>query len=264
VRARAKLFSGVLSWAALSNVLMVVLLMFVPVCAVTILSFSNEPFLHFPPAHWGPRQYVAFFSNSYWTDAVIKSFTIGMPAAILATGIGLPAVFALNRSELPYREALQTLGLSPLIIPGVAYALAMYTFYAQIHLIGNPIGLILSHAILALPFVIIIVGAAVNRIPRELELVAMTLGASRLRAMIGITLRLLLPAIGAAFVFAFITSFDEAVFVNFIGGPGLITLPKAIFNSVLTGIDPLITAVASVLMVCTGIVMMVAVYWRSE
>ena len=82
--------------------------------------------------------------------------------------------------------------------------------------------------------------------------------------MIGITLRLLLPAIGAAFVFAFITSFDEAVFVNFIGGPGLITLPKAIFNSVLTGIDPLITAVASVLMVCTGIVMMVAVYWRSE
>jgi len=247
VRARAKLFSGVLSWAALSNVLMVVLLMFVPVCAVTILSFSNEPFLHFPPAHWGPRQYVAFFSNSYWTDAVIKSFTI-----------------ALNRSELPYREALQTLGLSPLIIPGVAYALAMYTFYAQIHLIGNPIGLILSHAILALPFVIIIVGAAVNRIPRELELVAMTLGASRLRAMIGITLRLLLPAIGAAFVFAFITSFDEAVFVNFIGGPGLITLPKAIFNSVLTGIDPLITAVASVLMVCTGIVMMVAVYWRSE
>jgi ABC-type spermidine/putrescine transport system permease subunit II len=165
---------------------------------------------------------------------------------------------------LPFREALQTLGLSPLIIPGVAYAVAMYTFYAQIRLIGNPIGLVLVHAILALPFVIIIVGAAVNRIPRELELVAMTLGASRFRAMTGITLRLLLPAIGAAFVFAFITSFDEAVFVSFIGGPGLITLPKAIFNSVLTGIDPLITAVAAVLMVCTGIVMMIAVYWRSE
>jgi ABC-type spermidine/putrescine transport system permease subunit II len=264
VSATARVLSSILSWAAFTNVLIVIVLMFVPVFAVTILSFSNESFLHFPPAQWGLRQYVVFFSSPYWTASIIKSFMIGIPAAILATIIGLPAVFALNRSELPFREALQTLGLSPLIIPGVAYAVAMYTFYAQIRLIGNPIGLVLVHAILALPFVIIIVGAAVNRIPRELELVAMTLGASRFRAMTGITLRLLLPAIGAAFVFAFITSFDEAVFVSFIGGPGLITLPKAIFNSVLTGIDPLITAVAAVLMVCTGIVMMIAVYWRSE
>lgn len=256
--------STVLRWISRIIVLIVVIVMLIPAVVVTILSFSNETFLQFPPQHWGFRQYSAFFGSPYWVGAVEKSFQIGIPVALLATAIGIPAVVALNRTSLPFRGALQTMGLAPLIIPGVAYATAMYTFYAQIHMLGKAVGLILAHTILALPFIIVIMGAAISRIPRELELVAMTLGASRFRAMTGITLRLLLPAIGASILFAFLTSFDEAVFVNFVGGPGLITLPKAIYDSVLTGIDPLITAIATVLMAGTGIIMMLAVYWRSE
>jgi ABC-type spermidine/putrescine transport system permease subunit II len=256
--------SAVLGWLSRIFVGIVIVLMLVPVAVVTVLSFSNETFLQFPPHHWGFRQYSAFFGSPYWVDAVKKSFEIGIPVALLATAIGIPAVLALNRTNLPFRGALQSMGLAPLVIPGVAYAMAMYTFYAQIHLLGKSIGLIMAHTILALPFIVIITGAAISRIPRELELVAMTLGASRFRAVTGITLRLLWPAIAASFIFAFLTSFDEAVFVNFVGGPGLITLPKAIYDSVLTGIDPLITAIATVLMAGTGIIMMLAVYWRSE
>ncbi len=251
-----------LIWASRIVLAVAIAFLLIPVIVTAVLSFSNETYLHFPPAHWGLRQYSTLFATPYWLDAVKKSFEIALPVATLATLIGIPAVFALNRTKLPFAGVLQGLGISPLIIPGTAYALAMYTFYAQIHLIGKTIGLILAHTILALPFVILIVGSAINRIPQEIELVAMTLGASRARAMLGITLRLLLPAIGAAYVFAFLASFDEATFVNFVGGPGLITLPKAIYDSVITGIDPLITAIATILMVCTGAVMTAAVYWR--
>ena len=93
-------------------------------------------------------------------------------------------------------------------------------------------------------------------------LVAMSLGASRARALIGITFRLTLPAILAAFVLAFLAAFDEATFVNFVGGPDLVTLPKAIFDSLRLGVDPLITGIATILMALTGITMMLAVWLR--
>jgi ABC-type spermidine/putrescine transport system permease subunit II len=83
----------------------------------------------------------------------------------------------------------------------------------------------------------------------------MTMGAARARAWAGITARLLLPAILAAAIFAFILSFDEAVFISFLGGPGLVTLPKYIFDSVQFGVDPAITAVATLLMVVTAALM---------
>jgi len=148
-------------------------------------------------------------------------------------------------------------------MPIVAYAVALYIVYARAHIVGTTGGLVISHTIRALPFVVVIAGSAINRIPRELELVAMALGASRSRAVIGITLRLLMPAIAASLIFAFLTSFDEAVFVTFLGGPDLITLPKATFDSEQQSVDPVITAIATVLMLCTGAMMLIAVYWRA-
>jgi ABC-type spermidine/putrescine transport system permease subunit II len=243
-------------------VLLVIVFLFVPVVVTVVLSFSNSVVLHFPPDGFGTRQYTAFFSSSYWTQSVIKSLEIAFPTAAIATLIGLPAVFAFNRTRMPFREGLELAGLAPFLLPGVAYAIAMYAMYAQFHLIGSGVGLVLADTAIALPFVVIISGAAIKRAPRDLELVAMTLGASRTRAMTGITLRIILPAIGASFVLAFIAAFDDATFVNFVGGPGLITLPKAVFDSLRLGIDPLITGIATVLMAFTGIAMTLAVWLR--
>jgi ABC-type spermidine/putrescine transport system permease subunit II len=241
-----------------------IVFMLIPAAVVAVLSFSNETTLAFPPHKWGLLQYRTFFGSSYWMGAVVKSFSIGIPVALLDLLIGVPAAYAITRSKMPGRGVLRTVGLAPLVLPGVAYAVAMYTFFIQVHLVGQTIGLILAHVIIGIPFVIIITTASLARIPAELELVAMTLGASRPRAVAGITVRLLLPAIGAAFIFAFITSFDEATFVNFVGGPGLITLPKAIFDSIRTGLDPVITAIATILMVMTGLIMTIATYLRSD
>lgn len=239
-----------------------ILFLITPGILVAVLSFSGESSLRFPPRTWGLAQYRSFFDSSYWTGSVGMSFRVAVPAALIALAIGVPATIAVNRTSLPGRGLISGIGLAPIFIPGVAHAVAMYTFFVQIGFMGSVLGLIFVHVILALPFVFIIVGAALNRIPKELELVAMTLGASRLRATVGVTVRLLAPGIAAAFIFAFITSFDEATFVNFVGGPGTITLPKAIFDSVRTGLDPLITAIATILMTTTAVIMAAAAYWR--
>lgn len=244
--------------------LLIIAFMLSPAFLIMALSFSGESSLRFPPRTWGMDQYQDLFASGYWTGSIAKSFIIAIPAALGCLLVGVPAAFALNRTKFFGRGALTAVGLAPLILPGVAYAIAMYTFFIQMGLVGSMVGLILVHITLGLPFVIVIVGAAINRIPPELELVAMTLGASRWRAMVGITLRLLSPAIGATFIFCFIHSFDEATFVNFIGGPGLVTLPKAIFDSIRTGLEPLITAISTLLMIATGVIMMVASYWRGR
>jgi ABC-type spermidine/putrescine transport system permease subunit II len=254
--------STALRWLAFAVVLLVVSFLFLPVIVTVVLSFSNQTVLHFPPQEFGTRQYTAFFGSPYWTQSVLKSLQIAFPTAILATLIGLPAVFAFNRTQMPFREGLELAGLTPFLLPGVAYAIAMYAMYAQFHLIGSGVGLVLADTAIALPYVVIIAGAAIKRAPRELELVAMTLGASRIRALIGITFRLILPAVAASFVLAFIAAFDDATFVNFVGGPGLITLPKAIFDSLRLGIDPLITGIATILMALTGVAMTAAVWLR--
>jgi ABC-type spermidine/putrescine transport system permease subunit II len=230
----------------------------VPAIIVILLSFSNADFIAFPPPAWGLRQYRALLESRVWLDAIWLSTRLAGATALLSALIAVPAAYAIYRTSLPGRTLLGILGLLSLIVPISAYAVAMYGLYALLGLLGTRAGMVLAHTVLAFPLVLIIVTTALGRIPREFELVAMSLGASRLRAWIGITGRLLVPALVTGFVFAFLASFDEAVFINFLGGPGLVTLPKAIFDSVRFGIDPVITAIATLLIVASAAVVGIA------
>jgi ABC-type spermidine/putrescine transport system permease subunit II len=232
-----------------------ILFLLVPAAVVIVLSFSNEKIMTFPPRTWGGNQYHSLFGSGYWLSSIGTSFSVAIPSAMLAVIIGVPAVLALERSRIKGKSLLRTLSIAPLVLPGVAYAVALYAFYIDVGLVGTRIGVIMATSMLALPFVILVAGAGLRRIPADLELVAMSLGASRLRATFGITLRLLLPSIAAAAILAFVTTFDEAVLVNFLGGGQVITLPKAIYDSVRTGLEPLITSIATLLMLFTGVLM---------
>jgi ABC-type spermidine/putrescine transport system permease subunit II len=227
----------------------VVVYMLAPTVIVTVLSFSATDFIRFPPPDWGLRQYSTFFGSSDWLTPLLRSFAVAAAASVLATIVGLGAVLALHRTRVPGRGAMQVLGIGPLLVPGVAYAIALYAMFSSMGILGGPLALTLAHATYVLPFVLLIVGAAIARVPLDLELAAIGLGASRARAWWDITLRLLRPAIGASLIFAFVSSLDEAVIASFLGYN---TLPVAIFNSVRYGVDPVITAIATLLTVLVG------------
>lgn len=244
-------------------IVLVVAFLLAPVAVTVILSFSGDSFFAFPPESWGLRQYDQLLASSSWIDAVRYSFEIAIPVAIICGLLAVPTVLVIGRSRLPGRSALLAAGMTGLIIPISAYAVAMYGVFAQFGLLGTYPGLIIANTVIALPLMLVVVAAAMSQVPPDLELAAMVSGASRTRAWVGITLPLLLPAILAGGVLAFITSFDEAVFINFVGGAGQITLPKAIFDSVRFGVDPLITAIAVLLMLGTSLLMVLALKLRS-
>lgn len=241
---------------------LVLAFMLLPAVTVLVMSFSNNPQLTFPPTRFGVRQYLAFFSSPRWIGNIVTSFEVAVPACVIALAVGLPVVLAVYRSRMPLKALLSALGIAPILLPGVAYAVAMYTLFVRLRVLGSIWALILADAMLVMPFIVIVLSSAIVRVPRELELAAMSLGASRRRAIGGITVRLLLPGIVAAFALAFITAFDEAVFVNFLAGDGITTLPKGVFNSLRTGLDPVITAIASVFMVLTALVLVVVAWLR--
>ena len=150
------------------------------------------------------------------------------------------------------------------MIPVAAYAVGMYAVFAQLGLLGEKLGVILAHTVHALPLVVIVLMTSLEQITPDLELAAMTMGASRFKAWTTVTIRLLTPSIVAAFLFGFISSFDEAVFITFLGGVGLVTLPKYIFDSVQYSVDPAITAVATLLMFATTFIMLLGTMLRNK
>jgi ABC-type spermidine/putrescine transport system permease subunit II len=230
---------------------LVAVFMAIPAISVAVMSFANGKQLAFPPHAWGFDQYSSFIHGGVWLPAIRESVVLALPVSAIAVTIGVLAALALQRTALPFRGLFRAVGLAPLVVPGVAYAVALYAALSRFQLIGTFWGLVLADIMLVIPLVIVIVEAALLRLPRELELAAMSLGATRIRALNGVTLRLLRPAIVSAFVLAFIANFDESVLVNFLAGSGMTTLPKAVFGSLRTGLDPSIAAVATSLMIVT-------------
>jgi len=252
--------------AALSlyNVILLglVILMLLPSVLIFLLSFSGESFIQFPPPSWGLRQYRTFFSSPEWLTPLRRSLVLGVTVALLSVVVGTTAVIAFARSRLPGRNLIQIVSLGPLLVPAIAYAIAVYALFARLKLVDTFGGLVIAHTLMAIPYVILIVGSAINRVPQSLELVAMSLGASRWRAYWDVTIPLLMPAILASLIFAFITSFDEVVMASFLSGSSFLTLPKAIFDSIRYGVDAVITAIATILTVATAVLLTVSLLLR--
>jgi putative spermidine/putrescine transport system permease protein len=231
-----------------------VLLILAPVALTVILSFADDPQVTFPPQSWGVDRYVRLAQSEEWLSHLWLSVRLALTTAVVSVVVAILALLGIHRTRMPFGSWLEQSSIVPMILPISAYAVAMYGVFADFNLLGSFHGLVIAHSTIAVPFVVLIVGASLRSVPMELELVAVTLGAPRVRAWLGITLRLTVPALFAGFVMAFQRSFEEAVFINFLGGPGLVTLPKAIYDSVQWGYDPIITAIAASIVIITSAV----------
>jgi putative spermidine/putrescine transport system permease protein len=238
--------------------------MAIPALFIAVLSFSNDQHIGFPPKSWGVERYVDVFTSRTWIDPIVLSLEIAGLTAVFALLLVVPAVLGTKRGNLPGGAVLESAAIAPILFPISAYAVGMYAVFAEADLLGTFHGIVIAHVIHAVPMVVIVLATALDRVRPELELAAMTLGASRARAWLGITLRLLAPAVFGGATLAFVSSFDEAVFITFLGGPGLVTLPKSIFDSVQYGVDPSITAVATILMVVTAVLMLASTQTRKD
>ncbi|MBO9454671.1 ABC transporter permease [Paracoccus sp. R12_1] len=203
------------------------------------------------------------WANAKWVNAAKNSIIIGFFSTVLATVLGTLAALGLSRPEMPFRRAIMATLISPMIVPLIITATGMFFFYSNPcelltlfgldpqcgRLAGTYLGVILAHATLGIPFVIITVTATLVGFDQSLNRAAASLGANPRTTFFRITMPLILPGVISGALFAFVTSFDEVVAVLFIAGPDQQTIPRQMWNGIREQISPAILAVATLLVI---------------
>jgi putative spermidine/putrescine transport system permease protein len=225
-----------------------------PLVVVFPISFSSAAYMQFPPPGFSWQWYERYLDDPQWIDATIRSLYVGAATAALALALGVPLAFSLVRSRFAGRVLVDRLALAPLVVPTIIVSVAVYGLFAKLKLIGEWYGLVVAHTVLALPYVVLVMGAGLRDFDRSLEQAAEGLGASRWSILLRITLPLLRPSLISAGLLAFISSFDELVVALFLAGPNM-TLPKKMFDNILMEIDPTIAAVSVMQILLVSIVL---------
>jgi putative spermidine/putrescine transport system permease protein len=236
-----------------------------PILVVMPLSFNAENFftftpemLRFDPAGYSLKHYEDFFTSSDWQNALRNSLLIAPVATLLSVSFGTLAAIGLSQPHVPFRRAIMAILISPMIVPLIISAAGMYFFYSRIGLQGTYFGVVLAHAALGIPFVIITVTATLVGFDRSLTRAAANMGANPVTTFFRVQMPLILPGVISGALFAFITSFDEVVVVLFVGSAGQKTLPWQMFTGLREQISPTILAVATIL-VAVSIVLLTVV-----
>ena len=240
--------SGAIAAVALAVLIFLVL----PIMVVVPMSFSSAEALTFPPPGFSFRWYESFFGDARWLQAARTSLLVAVISSTLAVALGSTAAYSIVRGQWPGRRFVEANFLLPLVVPQVILALALYMVFAQIGILGTRVGLVLAHTVLAVPYVVLIMSVAIRTFDVRIEQVAMSLGSSWSRMFVSILLPNLVPSLAAAWLFAFVISFDEVILTIFIAGANE-TIPKRMFNELTLQVNPTITAIAT-LLIATSVV----------
>jgi putative spermidine/putrescine transport system permease protein len=231
-----------------------------PVLAIIPLSFNAGSYFSYPMSGYSLRWYEKALLDPDWQRAFLNSLGIGAMATLVATILGTLAALGLSRPSFPWRSVIMPLLISPMIIPVVVVAVGFYLVFAPLGLTNSYAGVVLAHAALGTPFVVITVTASLLSFDRNLLRAAAGLGAASWTAFRRVTLPLVLPGVATGAIFAFATSFDEVVVILFIGGPAQRTVPRQMWSGIREAIDPSILAIATLLTVF-AIALFVTINW---
>ncbi|MCY4356132.1 MAG: ABC transporter permease [Gammaproteobacteria bacterium] len=241
-----------------------------PVLVVIPLSFNAEPYFTFTegmlrlePDAWSLRWYTSVLEEGRWLPALGRSLAIGITATLLSTTLGTLAALGLNSTAMPGRSLVMAVLISPMVTPIIITAAGMSFFYSALGLGQTFTALVLAHAVLGAPFVLIAVSASLSGYNQDLNRAATNLGANAWTTWYRVQLPLIAPGVLTGALFAFAASFDEVVIVLFIGGPEQRTIPREMWAGIREQISPEILAVATFLIVF-AMLLLLAVNWLRQ
>ena len=275
VKLHAYLTSNQVLWHYSFRVIcgLIFIFLITPILVVMPLSFNAQNFftftpemLRFDPAGYSLKHYQDFFSNDEWQRSFWNSLIIAPIATIISVSLGTLAAIGLSQSHVPAKRAIMAILISPMIVPLIISATGMFFFYSTMgNFMENTLGLdknfvgyvkvVLAHAVLGIPFVIITVTATLVGFDTSLTRAAANMGANPITTFFRVQMPLIFPGVVSGGLFAFITSFDEVVVVMFIGSASQKTLPWQMFIGLREQISPTILAVATIL-VCISVALL--------
>jgi putative spermidine/putrescine transport system permease protein len=250
-------------WALRGAAAFTMLYILTPLIFVTWLSFFRQEIPSFPPEGYSLRWYQAIATNDRFVSGFLLSLQLGVIATAIGLTVGVPAALCLSRYQFLGREALNSLLLLPLVVPGIVLGMALYVSHVEVEIatgwpiLGSLGGLVTGHVLVVIPWTVRLVTASLAGFDRTLEEAAQNLGADRWTTFRRITLPSILPGVVAAAMFGFVSSFGNLEMSLFLVGPGRTTLPIAILQYLEWKIDPTIAAVSVVQILLIGTAMLI-------
>jgi len=222
-----------------------------PIAVVIAMSFTSGNTLAFPPEGWSLRWFAYLARRDEFLTATLVSLQVAGLASAGAVALGLPASLALTRGAFRGKPVVESALMSPMILPGIITGVALLQYFTVVGLVRSFDRLVLAHLVICLPYAIRSISASLGGIDPSFEEASRTLGASHLRTFVKIVLPLLKPGIAAAFIFSFVTSFDNVVVSIYLIGADTVTLPIRILTYLEWQFDPSIAAISAIFVVST-------------
>lgn len=238
-------------------VTLVYLFLFAPLFIILLTAFGPDEVVTFPPRGFSLRWFDRVFASGTFTRTFIMSLQISFIATFIALLVGIPIAYAMSRYDFKGKEVIKGFFFSPVLIPGIVFGFSLFNFI--IVKLRFPIyqSLIIGHTIVVLPYIIRVIGSSLENFDYSIEEAATSLGSSQLNTFFKIVLPNISSGVVAAFMLAFINSFNSVPVSIFITGPGISTLPISMMNYVEYYYDPTVSALSVILMIMTIFIMFI-------
>lgn len=240
---------------------LVVALLSLPIVVVFPIAFTDSAFLSFPPKGFSLRWFDSFLFSPVWQASFLRSLGVAVVTALASTALGVGAALALTRLPGRWTKPVFAFLLAPLIVPRIVVAVGLFYLFSRMGLVGTDLGLSIGHTVLAIPYVVVTMAAALKRFDWRLDDAARILGASAWTRLRTIHLPIMIGSVAAALQMAFIISFDELTIAIFVSGGLKNTLPKQMWDDMVLQVNPTLAAVSLVMVAIIGLlVLMPALY----
>jgi len=244
--------------AGRTTVVLLCLFLVAPLAVVVATAFTTTPYLTFPPRGLTLKWFDVVLSDPSWRAALLNSALLAAGSTLIACLVGTPAAIALTKRGVAASNLIGLLIVAPIVVPSIMYTLGLMLAYSKISFTPQPWTLAVAISVLATPYFMRTLMAGLESIDPSLEIAAMNLGASRLRAWRDVVLPAVIRSFVSGALLAFIISFDELIVPLFLARPTDELLPVRIYDMIAYDIDPSIAAVSAILIVVTCVLVVIS------
>jgi putative spermidine/putrescine transport system permease protein len=229
-----------------------------PLFLFGLYAFSERWFFPAPlPTQWTASIFTRIITNSRTTAGLSASLSLALIVTVLSLIIGYPAARVLGTKVFRGRSLAWLIFFIPTVVPPLAIGMGLNILFLRLGWSGTMFGVVLAHLVPTLPYTIFTLSGVFSRFDENYELQALVLGSSRLRIFLTITLRLILPGLVVASLFAFLISWSQYLLTLLIGGGKILTIPMLLFSAV-SGGNPTSIAAYSLIFVAPPVIMIAA------
>jgi putative spermidine/putrescine transport system permease protein len=234
----------------------------VPILVVVAVSFSSASFIVFPLPGISLKWYARILEYRPFIDSLVVSIQIAVGSAVLGAILGVPAALWAARSRSSFATFVSNFLLAPISVPAIVLGFSLLYLLSALSLGVSFIALLITHTVVAVPYISRTVLAVYRSIPPDFEEAAAILGASRSQTLRHVTLPLIRPGIFAGSLFALLISLDNLPLSFFFGSSTTNTLPVVMLSYMQNQFDPSIAAIATVqmLIAITALLVVNALY----